>query len=154
MLYFIGSIIHGIIFGFITETINEKKGYYGGFAWGFFLGIIGVIVVACKSENIYHGTLDGEFVSKAQATAKLNDRIINEDGWQCNRCNRVNAHYVTTCVCGVSREESKNWKSNQISKPKESLSQADEIVKLKNLLDSGAINKEEYDIMKKQLINS
>lgn len=38
----------GAIFGVISMTINENKGYEGGFWWGFFLGILGVIIVACK----------------------------------------------------------------------------------------------------------
>ena len=39
-------------FGFVTQTINKNKGYEGGFAWGFFLGFIGIIVVACKPSMI------------------------------------------------------------------------------------------------------
>lgn len=49
--YIIGVLIASCIFGFITKTMNENKGYQGGFAWGFWLTIIGVIVVACKPDN-------------------------------------------------------------------------------------------------------
>lgn len=35
-------------FGAITKRINEDKGYDGGFAWGFFLGVMGIVVVACR----------------------------------------------------------------------------------------------------------
>ena len=45
ILIFLGG---GIIFGLASKHINESKGYSGGFAWGFFLGLIGIIVVACK----------------------------------------------------------------------------------------------------------
>ena len=31
--------------------MNRDKGYDGGFAWGFFLGIIGIIVVAVRPFN-------------------------------------------------------------------------------------------------------
>lgn len=43
----------GICFfwGFVTKTINKNKGYEGGFWWGFCLGIIGVIIVACKANK-------------------------------------------------------------------------------------------------------
>jgi len=41
-------IIGLIICGFITQGINKSKGYEGGFAWGLFLGIIGIIVVAVR----------------------------------------------------------------------------------------------------------
>lgn len=49
--YFFGVLIVSIIFGLITKHINESKGYTGGFAWGFWLNIIGIIVVACKPDN-------------------------------------------------------------------------------------------------------
>ena len=49
--YIIGILILCCIFGFITKHINESKGYTGGFAWGFFLAVIGIIVVACKPDN-------------------------------------------------------------------------------------------------------
>lgn len=39
------------IFGVITRSINRNKGYDGGFAWGFFLGIVGIIVVAIRPFN-------------------------------------------------------------------------------------------------------
>lgn len=48
IIYLVVALINGLIFGFVTQTINENKGYDGGFAWGFFLGAIGIIVVACK----------------------------------------------------------------------------------------------------------
>ena len=44
------SIGLAIGLGFLTKHMNEKKGYTGGFAWGFWLGVIGVIVVACKTD--------------------------------------------------------------------------------------------------------
>ncbi|MDE6426262.1 MAG: hypothetical protein K2K89_09040 [Ruminococcus sp.] len=47
----VGVLIQALIWGFITKTILKNKGYKGGFAWGFLLGIIGVIVVACKPDN-------------------------------------------------------------------------------------------------------
>lgn len=49
---FIFVIIIGIICGCITKSMNEKKGYDGGFWWGFLLSIIGIIVVAVRPFNI------------------------------------------------------------------------------------------------------
>ena len=49
--YIVGGLIGCVIFGFITKYINNSKGYEGGFAWGFWLNLIGVIVVACKPDN-------------------------------------------------------------------------------------------------------
>ena len=48
--YIGGVLIVNIIFGIATRAISRSKGYDGGFAWGFFLGIIGIIVVACKAN--------------------------------------------------------------------------------------------------------
>jgi hypothetical protein len=48
MLYLIIYLIAGVVCGFITKSMNESKGYDGGFAWGFFLDIIGIIVVAVR----------------------------------------------------------------------------------------------------------
>ena len=47
----LGVIINALLWGFITKTISKSKGYKGGFAWGFWLGIIGLIVVACKPDH-------------------------------------------------------------------------------------------------------
>lgn len=37
--------------GSITRSMNRDKGYDDGFAWGFFLGVIGIIVVAVRPFN-------------------------------------------------------------------------------------------------------
>ena len=50
---FIVGIVVSCIFGAITKVINEGKGYYGGFAWGFWLGWIGILVVALKQPIPY-----------------------------------------------------------------------------------------------------
>lgn len=44
-------LIIGIVCGLITKSMNENKGYEGGFAWGFFLSILGIIVVAIRPFN-------------------------------------------------------------------------------------------------------
>jgi len=51
MGYLIGLIIYGVIFGFITSHVAESKGYEGGFAWGFWLGIIGLLVVGFRPNK-------------------------------------------------------------------------------------------------------
>ena len=89
--YFLGWLVVSMICGGITNGININKGYDGGFAWGFFLGVIGIIVVACRPE--------------------------------------------------------KNSGTNSAK-----ITEADEIKKYKELLDSGAITQEEFDAKKKQLL--
>lgn len=39
------------IWGVATQSIGNSKGINGSFWWGFFLGIIGLIVVACMKDN-------------------------------------------------------------------------------------------------------
>lgn len=45
-------IVGAIVCGVITNKINTKKGYDGGFAWGFFLGIIGIIIVVRSNAPV------------------------------------------------------------------------------------------------------
>ena len=46
----IGCIIWGVIWGAVAHAIGKSKGIKG-FWWGFFLGIIGIIVVACMQPK-------------------------------------------------------------------------------------------------------
>ena len=48
VFFILYAIVSSLIFGFITLYMNRKKGYSGGFAWGLFLRIIGIIVVAVR----------------------------------------------------------------------------------------------------------
>ena len=50
MFAFILIIIVGVICGCVTDKINKDKGYESGFAWGFFLGVIGIAIVALRTE--------------------------------------------------------------------------------------------------------
>lgn len=45
-----GYLLVGLIFGAITKKMGETKGYTNQFWWGFFLGIIGLIVVAVRPD--------------------------------------------------------------------------------------------------------
>lgn len=71
--------------------MNRKKGYKNGFAWGFWLNIIGIIVIAIRPFN----------------NTKVNKQMSTK---------------------------------------------ADEITKYRKLLDSGAITQEEYEKLKKEIL--
>ena len=49
--YLIGWLIVACIFGAVTKAINSNRGKDGGFWWGFFLGVIGIIVVAVRPKE-------------------------------------------------------------------------------------------------------
>ncbi len=51
LIYVAIIIVLHIVLGIASRSINQSKGYEGGFAWGFWLGIIGIIVVACKANK-------------------------------------------------------------------------------------------------------
>ena len=57
-----------IICGIATKHINESKGYASGFGWGAWLGIIGIIIVACKPRLVDDSSSDA-----ADALQKLAD---------------------------------------------------------------------------------
>lgn len=161
MGYIIGIIIWALIWGFITKSISASKGYDGGFWWGFWLGFIGLIVVACKPDNRSYNQSSNYNSSYSTGLSqcvqeKENNRVLEEGGWKCVNCSRANPSYVTTCQCGVS-------KSNNvpIERPKpmplpetaaKETSPADEILKLKQLLDAGLLTQDEFDTKKKQLL--
>ena len=49
--YLVILLIVQVVFGIITKTINNNRGKEGGFRWGFFLGVIGIIVVAVRPKE-------------------------------------------------------------------------------------------------------
>ena len=45
-------VLQGCTFGIATYYIGKSRGYQNCFWWGFFLGLIGLIVVLCLNDNI------------------------------------------------------------------------------------------------------
>jgi hypothetical protein len=78
IVYIIFALIVGIVFGFVCRAIVRNKGYDAadnhGFAWGFWLGIIGLIVCASKSEcNYSYGYSKPLFPVEEKPVDKLED---------------------------------------------------------------------------------
>ena len=46
------ALIYGLVCGFVSKSINNNRGRDGGFWWGFFLGVIGIIVVAVRPKDV------------------------------------------------------------------------------------------------------
>ena len=44
-------LVIACIFGLVTKRVNENRGREGGFWWGFFLGVIGIVVVAIRPKD-------------------------------------------------------------------------------------------------------
>ena len=66
------------IFGTTTRRMSRSKGYEGGFAWGFFLGVIGIIVVAVRPDrlNFKH---DSSSIDNLVKLADLHEKGIITD---------------------------------------------------------------------------
>ena len=92
--------IVGVVFGLITQHISESKGYSTGFAWGFWLGWLGVIVVALK-PNIktteYH-------------LMYPNAQPAEKPQWTCV-CGAKNSTTLSYCIaCRRTKDEAKTVK--------------------------------------------
>lgn len=83
----LGAIIGGCITGGIASAIGNSKNYQGHpFALGFFLGVIGIIIVAVASPG----------PSQEKQTADL--------GWTCPSCHTNNSNDSAFCKhCGAQR---------------------------------------------------
>lgn len=106
IFYLIAALVESCVFGAITLAINEKKGYEGGFWWGFFLGVIGIIVVACRESSYTVGYIpsnDSIYVAKKVAEAPIDkDAPVPDGGWRCI-CGRAHQPYESSCACGLSK---------------------------------------------------
>lgn len=119
-------------------NIALEKGYdYTGFyLFGFFEFLIALIVVLClndKNEDKKYG---------------FSNVKLDTDSWKCRKCGRINKNYVGTCACGSKMQKNKLIAERQYKE----ISNADELKKYKDLLDSGVITQEEFDLKKKQLL--
>lgn len=156
------------IWGAITWKVNDSKGYSSnGFWWGFFLGWIGLIVVACRSNvsgykmsgwKCVCGRVHSDYVT-ACACGRIKNNISSmpvstpaklvNGGWQCS-CGRIHAAYVSSCVCGINKKDA--LANTSPATPSGEEATVNLLKEYKALLDSGAITQEEYDAKKKQLL--
>lgn len=140
------------IMGAISKVVNEKNGYYGGFAWGFWLGIIGIVIVAVRQSPPYHSS---ESIIIPKYGEKLPPSAISEenapDGWQC-RCGRYNAQYVSSCVCGISKREAMSPEPEAVE-PDDEMKKIAALKEYQKLLEDGIITQDEFDAKKKAILS-
>lgn len=102
MWFGLGYLGSGIIFGCISKHINESKGYEGGFAWGFWLGVIGIIVVACRADYVSPS-------SAVSASEGYFERLRgSQKTWKCICGSDVRESLNYCPICRRSREEAQN----------------------------------------------
>ncbi len=95
-------IIQGLIFGFVSRYIANSKGYDGGFAWGFWLGLIGVLVVGFR-PNINQTTTSQE----NKTSYLINAQLKPNRQWECG-CGTMNPDSLNYCLsCRRTRGEYK-----------------------------------------------
>ena len=112
MGYLIGLLISSLVFGFITRYIAQSKGYDGGFWWGFFLGIIGVLVVGFRPDNRTSAASSAEMPAWAREPASLPTASGRAPGWTCI-CGSRNPSSIDYCLaCRRSKAEAMTPKVN------------------------------------------
>lgn len=151
-------IVRGLIWGFVSQTVNENKGYDGGFGWGFWLGLIGLIVVAIKPENISHSNYSAPSIPATSEQINIERGMLNS-GWKCDKCGRYNPEYTTRCACGMAKAVNETNRRIADKKAKAPSPQQQELDNLrlvkeyKELLDAGAITEAEFEAKKKELLS-
>ncbi len=83
----VGGLIVAIIMGAIASAIGDSKNYQGSaFALGFFLGILGIIIVAAASPG------------------PSQEKQATDLGWTCSSCHTNNSNDSAFCKhCGAQR---------------------------------------------------
>ena len=79
IVYVIYFLIYCIVCGIIAKHINESKGYSNGFAWGAWLGVIGIIIVACKPKCAEEPPTSKESLDMLGQLASLHEKGVLSD---------------------------------------------------------------------------
>ena len=166
--------------GYISQRITSNKGYYGGFAWGFFLGPIGILIANNQPAAPTTTKTSEAVMEHPQPNPKATTTQASQ--WKCT-CGRSNAQYIRTCICGLSKiqvlhptiannPQPETVKSEEVSTPaandtepentkldteknnavNDELGKISAIKEYKVLLDSGVITEEEFNEKKHQLL--
>lgn len=99
------SCIYRSIWGFAVNKVIENKGYSENwFWWGFFGGLIALIVALTKPDcNRYSYSGKEESFYHASPHNQDQAQAMSGEGWICSRCGKENGTYMAICSCGNSR---------------------------------------------------
>ncbi len=113
-------ILDGVIFGLITQYVSTKKGYESGFAWGFFFGLIGLLVVGFRPSIEQRTTDDTPIYGHTDDNLHISATIdMNEGIWLCG-CGAKNKKEALFCKnCGNQRIVKSEWKCLSCGKQNE-----------------------------------
>ena len=122
ILYILAGLVVSIVFGGICRAISSNRGTDGGFWWGFFLWIIGIIVVAVRPNDweAKHGYSQIPYTDIEKLAALKDNGMITEEEfsnikadsqsytddrlWKCE-CGSINKMLFPICLsCGRRRE--------------------------------------------------
>lgn len=87
--------------GATSRYINYLKGRKGGFAWGLFLGWIGIVVVASRPA-LEQNVNDDEETARA-----VNAKVLmatDSEMWFCPSCGYPHPSTDTECACGIRKK--------------------------------------------------
>ena len=175
LLVIVSLLIFNIICGAISEKINREKGYDGGFAWGFLLCILGIVVTAVRPYRQYIKTRNntvsevphifwctgcGSTFSSSNSkhtecpTCKctLKETTILAEDWR-RLSSEEKLQLKREFANGKHIKSSLYNDNNKEKTDSSSFSKADGIRKFKDLLDEGAITEEEYEKAKTKLLS-
>ncbi len=100
-----GGLFWCCFWGFVTDSIIKNKGYYSNwFWWGFFFGLIAFVVALCQPENKTSTNQPLPVESSKFDKSDAGKAVMPTDDWKCS-CGKMNPSYVTTCTCGVQRDD-------------------------------------------------
>ena len=89
MYYFWILCANDLLWGFAAHFIAKSKGYDNGFFWGFFLGLIGLIVVCArpaikpKDDALKDSQIRNNNIEAFQKLANLREKgVITEEEYR------------------------------------------------------------------------
>lgn len=103
-IFIVGTVYlaQAIGFGIGTMAVATHKGYSGNWFWfGFFCGVVGLIVAACIQPTAREM---GRRMEMYAYSSTSSNTAVTPGSWAC-KCGRINASYTGTCVCGRTKPD-------------------------------------------------